>query len=282
MDAAINTIFESDFYRIMDFRCQCTDCRTSKPEYNHSFCISFVRKGNFLFNVFRNSLDSYTGCVLITKPGYERTVTHTHAIPDECTIIEFKKDFTEELEQRYAHTKFFRDNDIHSTLVRTNAETEFLHFKILQLVISRSANKLQVDNLVLEIINKVLGIVTDYSPDPKINTRLKKAHLTTIERAKEYMTENFTQDISLMEIASYCYVSPFHFSRIFKTFTSYSPHQFLLNIRLKNAEMLLQTTTKLVGDVAFTSGFNSIEYFTAAFRQKYHCPPAKFRESKVM
>jgi transcriptional regulator GlxA family with amidase domain len=240
-----------------------------------------VRKGNFLFNVFRHSLDSYNGCILITKPGYERTVTHAHAVPDECTIFEFKNDFYPELLQRYNNTRFFQDNDLHSTLIRTNTETEFLHFFIAQLVLQRSGSKLQIDHLVMELIDKILGAVTDYIPDAKINARLKKNHLTTIERAKEYITGNFTQDISLMEIAAYCYVSPFHFSRIFKTFTSCSPHQFLLSIRLQHAAMLLRNTTITVADIAFSSGFNSIEHFTSAFRQQYKYPPAKFRTAKA-
>ena len=107
MEADIHTLYKSDFYRIVDFKCRCTDCRTSKPEYSESFCISFVRKGNFLFNVFRQSLDSYSGCVLITKPGYEHTVTHTHIIPDECSILDFNKDFSAEIASIYGNTKFF-------------------------------------------------------------------------------------------------------------------------------------------------------------------------------
>jgi len=277
MNADIHTLYESDFYQVLDFQCRCTDCATSKPEYSDSFSIAFVRKGNFLFNVFRRSLDSYNGCILITKPGYERTVTHAHAVPDECTIFAFRNSFYRELQQRYAHTKFFSDNDLHSTLLRTNMETEFLHFTIMQLVLQRSGSKLQIDQLVMQVIDKVLGTITDYTPDARIHDRLKKQHLTTIERAKEYITGNFTQDISLMEIASYCYVSPFHFSRIFKTFTAVSPHQYLLSIRLQHAAMLLGNSQMTVGDVAFSSGFNSIEYFTAAFRQQYKCPPAKYR-----
>lgn len=277
MDADIHTLYESDFYRILDFQCKCTECTTSKPEYSQSFSISFVRKGNFLFNVFRHSLDSYNGCILITKPFYERTVTHSHAVPDECTILEFRNDFYMQIQERYPHSKFFTDNDLHSTLLRTNMETEFLHFMVTQLALQRSGSKLQIDQLVMQVIDKVLGAVTDYEPDERIHAKLKKNHLTTIERAKEYITGNFTQDISLMEIAAYCYVSPFHFSRIFKTFTSCSPHQYLLSIRLQHAAMLLGNTQMTVGNVAFTSGFNSIEYFTAAFRQQYKCPPAKFR-----
>lgn len=277
MNADIHTLFESDFYRVLDFQCKCTDCTTSKPEYSQCFSISFVRKGNFLFNVFRRSLDSYNGCILITKPYYERTVTHAHAVPDECTIFEFRPDFFQKLQQHYSRSKFFTNNDLHSTLLRTSTETEFLHFTIMQLILQRSGSKLQVDQLVMQVIDKVLSTVTDYTPDERIHDRLKKNHLTTIERAKEYITGNFTQDISLMEIAAHCYVSPFHFSRIFKTFTSCSPHQYLLSIRLQHAAMLLGNTQLTVGDVAFSSGFNSIEYFTAAFCRQYKCPPARFR-----
>jgi AraC family transcriptional regulator len=277
MQADIHTLYDSDFYRILDFKCRCTECTTSKPEYSNAFAISFVRKGNFLFNVFRHSLDSYNGCVLISKPGYERTVTHAHTIPDECTIFDFKRSFYDELAQHYGNSKIFSDNDLHSTLVHTNPEMEFLHFYILQLVQSRAGSKLQIDNLVMDVAASVLSAVVDYKSNEKINARLKKNHLITIERAKEYITNNFTSDISLMEIAEYSYVSLFHFSRIFKTFTFSSPHQFLLAIRLRHAAMLLRDTSIPVADVAFSSGFNSIEYFTAAFRHKYQCPPSKFR-----
>lgn len=277
MEADIHTLYKSDFYNIIDFKCRCMDCRTSKPEYSDSFCIGFVRKGNFLFNVFRHSLDSYSGCALITKPGYEHTVTHTHTVPDECTIFDFNMNFYKDLKEHFSKkTSFFHNHDVHSTLIKTTAEIEFLHYNILQLALVKSGSKLEIDQLVMEMLEKMLGCISEYRPDRRIHSKLKRNHLITIERAKEFITQQFSNDISLMDIANYCHVSPFHFSRIFKTFTSCSPHQFLLSIRLKNAELLLRNTSLPVADVAFSSGFNSIQYFTTAFSQKYHCPPAKF------
>ena len=280
VSADIHTLYSSDFYRILDFKCRCVDCITSKPEYSNSFCISFVRKGNFLFNVFRRSLDSYNGCTLITKPGYERTVTHTHTVPDECTIFDFKMDFYPELLEQYGNTGFFQDNDVHSTLITTNSELEFLHYYVLELIRSKGG-KLQIDNLVMEIIAHTIPSITAYEPDKAITKALKKNHLITIERAKEYILNHFRDDISLMEIAAWCHVSPFHFSRIFKKFTKEAPHQFLLNIRLNQAEITLLNTELPVADIAYTSGFNSVEYFTSAFRRKYKSPPASFRKSGI-
>lgn len=282
MDADIHTLYTSDLYRILDFKCRCTDCRTSNPEYNETFCISFVRKGNFVFNVFRHALDSYTGCVLITKPEYERTVTHTHEVPDECTIFEFSNEMLQQVKEQYGKTVFFTNKDLHSTLIRADAETEFLHFYITELVTSRAGSRLQIDQLVLDMIARVMLHITDYKPDEKIHARLKRNHLVTIERAKEYMMQHFAGDISLKEIATYSLVSPFHFSRIFKTFTGSSPHQFLLSLRLRHAAMLLQNTVLPLSDIAYTSGFNSMEYFHAAFRRRYQLPPSQYMKmSKI-
>jgi AraC-like DNA-binding protein len=208
-------------------------------------------------------------------------VTHLHTVPDECTIFDFKPAFFQELLENYGTVRFFSDNDLHSTLIKTNPETEFLHHEIVRLILTQTGSKLQIDNLVMEVVDQVLRDATGYDSDRRVNARLKKNHLITIEKAKDYITRNFTNDISLTGIADCCNVSLFHFSRIFKTFTSISPHQFLLSVRLKNSELLLKNTAMPVADVAFSSGFNSIEHFTTAFRQKYHSPPARFRERPV-
>jgi AraC-like DNA-binding protein len=202
-------------------------------------------------------------------------------VPDECTILDFKLSFYQDVLEQYGRVKFLFDNDLHSTLLKTKPETEFLHFLIVR-SINKKLGKLNTDNLVMELVETVLNNLTDYQPDPKLPSSLKKNHLITIEKAKEYITKNYTNDVSLAEIASYCCASPFHFSRIFKAFTSYTPHQFLLQIRLKNSELLLRNTGLPVADIAFSSGFNSIEHFTSVFRNKYGVPPARFRTSKVL
>jgi AraC family transcriptional regulator len=276
MNADISTLFQSDFYRILDFKCRCLECITSKPEYVDTFSISFVRKGNFLFNVFRNSFDAHTGRILLTKPGYEHTVTHTHDVPDECTIIEFKKEFYEKINEHYGHHIFFNDNDSHSLQINTSSDTEFLHYYLMTQLLPNRVNRLDVDLIVMEIVEKTLDFVTS-TEQIMLSTRMKKNHLSTVERAKDYMIRHFSEDISLMDIADVCCVSPFHFSRIFKAFTSESPHAFLLSFRLKNAEVLLKVSSFPVTDIAFLSGFNSLEHFSTTFTERFGHSPVKYR-----
>lgn len=284
MEADIHTLYSSDFYHILDFKCRCKDCTTSNPEYAATFCISFIRRGNFLFNVFRNSFDSHTGRILVTKPGYEHTVTHTHSVPDECTIFELKNGFFEELTRHFSKTQnnFFNNNDLHSLLLKTSVETEYLHHQILSRCFRSRMIKLEMDGLVMELLQLVMKTIAGSAVTDRLKDTLKKNHLSTIEKAKVYLADHFMDDISLKEIAGHCCISAFHFSRVFKTFTSYSPHQYLLNLRLKHAEILLKNTKLPVTDVCFSSGFNSLEYFSAAFGQKYKHAPSRFRTTNTV
>ena len=122
MEAEVHILFSSDYYEICDFKCLCNECTKSKTEYNEHLSLCITRSGNFYYNAFRATLDTYTGSILISKPGYDYTVTHLGEIPDECTIIIFKKAFYQDIEEQLqlkAHW-FFTNKDIQSLLLKTS------------------------------------------------------------------------------------------------------------------------------------------------------------------
>ena len=79
-------------------------------------------------------------------------------------------------------------------------------------------------------------------------------------------------------VARNSFVSPFHFSRIFKQFSGYSPYQYLQLVRLKHAETLLKNTDLPITDVCFRSGFSRLDYFSAAFTKKYNIAPSRYKQ----
>jgi AraC-like DNA-binding protein len=98
-----------------------------------------------------------------------------------------------------------------------------------------------------------------------------------MEMARDYILHHFHENISLNQIAQHCLMSPFHFSRIFKKIVNQSPHQYLTGIRLNHARYLLANTEKPIGDIAFESGFNSMEHFATVYRMRYQMRPSDFR-----
>ncbi|HET9431894.1 MAG TPA: DUF1272 domain-containing protein [Chitinophagaceae bacterium] len=277
--ADIYTLFKSDFYSITDYRCHCRECSTSNTEYADSFSIAFIRKGHFVYNTFRNSYDVHSSRILIDKPGNEYSVTHKGFEPDACTIFSFTTEFYEEIREKYSlkNSLFFNNADIHSFLLNNKPEADYLHNEILLTLARPQVTKLEMDNKIIELVDLVMEILTQFSACNTLPDNLKKNHLTTIERAKEYLTAHFSEDISLHDLARYCLVSPFHFSRLFRQFSNYSPHQWLQSIRLKHAETLLKSSNLPVTDVCFMSGFNSLDYFSAAFSKKYKISPSRYK-----
>lgn len=279
MDAEMHTLLDSQYFEIINFKCRCSECSTSKVEYQDTFSICFVRTGNFHFNVFRNSLDVYNGHVLINKPGYDYTVSHLDNMPDECLIYRFKNDFYERMkdELNLKEDSFFSNGNMQSLVLKTSPELECIHWALLEGIRNDLFNKMAMESMIMEILQEIMKRMSGFNPPQTITHILKKNHLKTIESAKEYINENFTSDISLLELANYCCVSPFHFSRIFKMFTDYAPNQYLQYIRLKHAELMLKTTSLPVTDIAFSSGFNSIDYFSSAFKKQYKLAPSLYR-----
>lgn len=282
MNAETTTLHASDSYRIIDFRCKATAGEDSGVEYQSDFTLSFVRKGTFVYNVYHDTLDACSGQILLNKPGFEHTVSHVHHRPDECTILAFGREFYDSIRQDYRNTAggFFDDRDVHSTLVGSRPESAFLHHELLLSLRDKRSSSLPVDLLVHEILDLTFGNPTPLETANPIPSSLKKFHLETVETAKEYIDRNYDRSFALKELADNCCVSPFHFTRIFKAITSFSPHQYLIDTRLKNAQLLIENTDLPITEICFSSGFDSLEYFSTAFRKKFGLSPSKFRAAK--
>lgn len=66
-----------------------------------------------------------------------------------------------------------------------------------------------------------------------------------------------------------------------KGITGQTPNDFILNIRLKKAQMLLrQTDTKTVSEIAYEVGFNSPSYFIKRFRELFGVTPAQYQKGE--
>jgi len=100
-----------------------------------------------------------------------------------------------------------------------------------------------------------------------------------IEKALEYMNQNFQKGITLNEIAKQVNMTEISFSRFFKSKTGITYIDSLLEIRLGHASRLLIDTSQAISEIAFNCGFNNISNFNRLFKKKKHCTPKSFRES---
>jgi AraC family transcriptional regulator len=101
-----------------------------------------------------------------------------------------------------------------------------------------------------------------------------------LERAVEYIQDQLDTDLTVSGIAQTVGMSPYYFTRLFKESTGQSPHQYLVEARVKKAKELLTTGKFTIGEVAHRVGFVDQSHLTRHFKRVFGLPPKRLLESQ--
>ena len=130
----------------------------------------------------------------------------------------------------------------------------------------------------------LVHILRNYST-PRLSEELELSRVGLVDRrirrSVELMHTQLDQDLTLRELAAASYLSPFHFSRLFKKLTGASPHNYLAGIRATRAQLLLAETDFSVTEIGARVGYLSGSHFTKAFRTATGATPREFRKGLI-
>ena len=101
-----------------------------------------------------------------------------------------------------------------------------------------------------------------------------------VEESIRYISDHLDRDISVELLARQAMLSPFYFSRLFKRETGFTPHRYLVMVRLDYSRYLLRSSPLTVKEVAFRCGFNSESHFCTCFRQQLGMTPQEYRDEQ--
>lgn len=100
-----------------------------------------------------------------------------------------------------------------------------------------------------------------------------------LRRAVEFMHDNCGRELSLSEIAAAAYLSEFHFARLFKKITGFTPHAYLAGLRVERARRLLAESDLSIVEIGAAVGYASQSHFTKVFREATGLTPRAFRRA---
>lgn len=98
-----------------------------------------------------------------------------------------------------------------------------------------------------------------------------------ILRALLYVENNFHRELTLEELASVAFFSPYHFHRVFRGMVGESVIEYARRLRLENAAYRLRSTRRPVTRLALEAGYESADAFGRAFRALFGVSPTAFR-----
>lgn len=107
----------------------------------------------------------------------------------------------------------------------------------------------------------------------------RRMNLKVFEKAVKYIYNNFRNAISLEDVSNHVHLSPYYFSRGFKSFTGITFVEYITRLRIDEAKRLLLTTDLNIGEVGERAGYSDPNYFGRVFKNIMGIPPSKFRIS---
>ena len=94
-------------------------------------------------------------------------------------------------------------------------------------------------------------------------------------RAVEYIQDQLDTDLTVSRIAQAVYMSPDHFTRLFKQSTGQSPYQYVVEARVRKAKELLTTGKFTISEAAFQVGLADQSHLTHHFKRVFGLPPER-------
>ncbi|MGN6553700.1 MAG: helix-turn-helix domain-containing protein [Verrucomicrobiota bacterium] len=105
----------------------------------------------------------------------------------------------------------------------------------------------------------------------------ENAEPPVITRAKEYIHEHQTEELSLGQVARAVNTSTFYFCKIFKKITGINFTDYLSRVRIEKSKNLLLNPNLRVSEIAFEVGFQSLTHFNRVFKKILGQSPTEYR-----
>jgi AraC-like DNA-binding protein len=99
-----------------------------------------------------------------------------------------------------------------------------------------------------------------------------------IGRAKEFISQHYSEDISSERVAKELHLSRFYFCKLFKSGTGLTFTAYLARVRIERVKELLLNPNLRVSEIAFQTGFQSLTHFNRVFLKLTGVSPTEFRE----
>lgn len=136
-----------------------------------------------------------------------------------------------------------------------------------------------ISNKQQEGVMKLLGIFAQHLSmlSNQVVVRQEHSEPPAITKAREYINEHQTEDLSLGQVAKAVNTSTFYFCKLFKKATGINFTDYLSRVRIERAKNLLLNPNLRVSEIAFEVGFQSLTHFNRVFKKILGQSPTEYR-----
>ena len=234
----------------------------------NEYQLLYITNGNGIFNFGPSKQSCFIteGKMFFLMPG----VWHTYKPIENSGWNEYWIGFKGEIIQKIVDEGFFL-NRAPVFNIGLNERIIDLYLKAIEIAREERAGYQQA---LSGIVMHILGLMyyRDKTRDFEDQELIKK-----INKAKVIMRESVYKNLVAEEIAKELNISYSGFRRAFKEFTGTSPSQYMLELKLNQAKLLLSTTQQPIKEISYSLNFENPDYFVVFFKKRTGQTPGMYR-----
>ncbi|MFL5692283.1 MAG: helix-turn-helix domain-containing protein [Ktedonobacteraceae bacterium] len=152
-----------------------------------------------------------------------------------------------------------------------------LHTLLLEVLEGGISGRIYAESLGTALVARLVQAYTSISGSfPEITVGLPAP---LIRKVTAFIEEHLSEDLGLVELASEVGLSPSHFASLFRKTTGLSPHHYVIQRRLKQAQQLLKSTRLSIGEIATAVGFYDQSHLVRHMRRAMGVTPTYIRKN---
>ncbi|WP_315116367.1 response regulator [uncultured Clostridium sp.] len=134
-----------------------------------------------------------------------------------------------------------------------------------------------------ELIQSINNAISEINRDKIVSKDvLRDIDCAIIEKAIQFINDNYSKEITLEDISSYVHLNPQYFSRFFKSKVNINFVDYLSKVRIEKSKTQLIDSDKNIGYIALNVGFADSAYFSKVFKKITGVSPYKFRKDNKL
>lgn len=245
---------------------------TYRPRGRVDFQIIYIAAGcgHFHFDAVDNETIVPAGNIVIFRPKELQKYEYYGKDKTEVYWIHFTGSDVKNILRKYG----FPDNE-RIFPVGTSMEYERI-FKRIIIELQRCQDNYE-EMLTLLLRHLLIIFQRELTREPVLKNEYLDHEMDT---AVTYFNENYNRDINIEEYATSKGMSVSWFIRSFKKFTGSTPMQFIVALRVSNAQVLLETTNYSINEISKIVGYDNQLYFSRLFHKLKGFSPREYRKTR--
>lgn len=232
-----------------------------QARHTHKFAsFSYVMHGNYAESLERRTHRRESATVVFHPPA------EAHAVEFENNVRIFSVEFGfEKLAYISRQSVIFEASaDCRSEKTKWLGERIYREFQRMD-----AFSMLAIEGLVLELLAE--------ASRAKVGAN-EKNFPSWLKQSKDFLHENFTESVTLEEIARLADVHPVHLSRVFREKFGCTIGEYVRRLRIEFASRQILSGEDSLGTIAHAAGFSDQSHFNKTFKTAFGLTPAEYRK----